>query len=150
MGVETLSLQGVKWRAEWGQGVTAGARRGPFGHRDAGWNWQLLRGKKLKEVPGDQKVSSGQWISLVCRGEHKFSFHRVTQNHLHGIQGRRFQLWGKAWATQSCFTLVCATNTAEHISIIISHLSGFKFPCFNTSNMTLIWGNFLPAARIHL
>lgn len=31
-------------------------------------------GKKLEEIPGGQKVSLGQWISLVCRGEHK---HRV-------------------------------------------------------------------------
>lgn len=84
-------------------------------------------GKKLKEIPGDQKVSLGQWISLVCGGEHK-----------HGV-----------FFPQEDIN-VCYKHYWTYLDNFVSFESGFKFPYFNTSNMTLIWDNFPPAAWTHL
>lgn len=88
---------------------------------DSSWD-----GKTLKGIPGDQKVSLGQQISLVCRSEHKHGIFFPQDDPKPFTWDPRMEIpvtWEKAWATQSCFTLACAANTTEHILVILYYLS---------------------------
>lgn len=110
-------------------------------------------GKKLKEIPGDQKVSLGQWISLVYRGEHKHEvfFPQDDPNHLHGSKDGDSNHMRKGLShTELLHISVCCKHYWTYLGNFVSFESGFKFLYFNTSNMTLIWDHFLPAARTHL